>query len=140
MKQPEAQKHSWQVWLVATRSEEIAGEWIGHCLDFDVVTQGTSLKHVMGMLVEACGLVAADDVQNGRDPQARRAPVEFWEDMHRLLARGHILPGGGPLLDFGDSFEWLVCNANLDCLIPTTSTSTGDCLKQPMTWAPSVAA
>ena len=68
---------------VFKRADDVPGEWVGHCLDLDVVTQGTSLEHVLSMLGEACFMTVCDDVRSGRDPLDRRAPQSYW-DLHSL--------------------------------------------------------
>ena len=76
----------YQFWVKFWPAPDLPGQWIAHCLDFDVVTQGNSLPHVMNMVLEAVGMTICDDLDDGRDPSERRAPAEFWEDMYSGVA------------------------------------------------------
>ena len=71
--------------FVVKPSEEIPDRWVGHCLELDVVSEGSSYAHALEMALEAAGMVVKDDLQNGRDPFERRAPKEFWREQ-RLIA------------------------------------------------------
>ncbi len=71
--------------FVVKPSEEIPGRWIGHCLELDVVSEGSSYAHALEMVLEATGMIVKDDLQNGRDPFERRAPKEFWRHPARLI-------------------------------------------------------
>jgi predicted RNase H-like HicB family nuclease len=76
-----------QYWVKLAPAPDIAGEWVAHCLDFDVVTQGRSLPHAMVMAREAVMTVVLDDLEHGHDPIDRRAPKEFWTEMYQTLQR-----------------------------------------------------
>ena len=75
-------------WFVFQRAEDVPGEWVGHCLELDVISQGTSLRHAMSMLGEACFMTLSDDVNAGRDPLDRRAPQSYWDKMFNIAAHG----------------------------------------------------
>ncbi|MDP3767844.1 MAG: hypothetical protein Q8S13_07500, partial [Dehalococcoidia bacterium] len=85
-KLPEARMYNF--WVVARRSPDVEGEWEAHCLELDVVTQGTSLKHSFQMAVEAVCMTLASDVDAHRDPLERRAPQQFWDELYRFLPTG----------------------------------------------------
>jgi predicted RNase H-like HicB family nuclease len=74
-----------QHWVKLAPAPDVSGEWVAHCLDFDVVTQGRSLPHTMVMAREAVTLVVLDDLENGHEPADRRAPKEFWTEMYQAL-------------------------------------------------------
>lgn len=74
-----------QYWVKLAPAPDVPGEWVAHCLDFDVVTQGRSLPHTMVMAREAVMLVALDDLEQVHDPTDRRAPKEFWTEMYQVL-------------------------------------------------------
>jgi hypothetical protein len=99
-------------WFVFRRAKDVPGEWVGHCLDLDVVTQGTSLQHTMRMLGEACAMIVCDDVQAGRDPLDRRAPQAHWDCMFNMVAHGQTV-------DFRSLDEkavgFLACNVLCRC-------------------------
>lgn len=76
------------LWVVVKPAEDLADQWVAHCLDLDVVSQGTSFKHAMDMVFEAAAMVVVDDIVAGRDPLSRRAPDEFWAEMHAIVSNG----------------------------------------------------
>jgi len=107
-------------WFVFRRAKDVPGEWVGHCLDLDVVTQGTSLQHAMRMLGDACYMTVCDDVQAGRDPQDRRAPQPFWDCMFNMVAHGRTV-------DFGKLDErtagFIACNVVFGCRFAQAASS-----------------
>jgi len=79
-----------ELWLVLEPAEDIPGQWTGHCLDLDIVSQGASLQHALQMTFEAVLLTVADDLEAARDPFARRsAPDQDWEHLTKILREGH---------------------------------------------------
>ena len=86
-----------RIWYVIERAADVPGEWVGHCLDFDVVTQGRSLQHAFEMLMEAVGMVVVDDLEASRQPRDRRAPQVYWDRLTRMLDHAKKLPPGEPL-------------------------------------------
>lgn len=75
-------------WFVFQRAEDVPGEWVGHCLELDVVSQGKSLKHAAEMLAEACFITVCDDLIAQKDPLCRRAPDEFWKALYKIIDHG----------------------------------------------------
>jgi predicted RNase H-like HicB family nuclease len=75
-------------WVVVEPAEDIPGVWVGHCLDFDVISQGNSPQNAIQSVTEAVAMTVIDDVQNGLDPGERRAPSEFWERLAQVLKHG----------------------------------------------------
>jgi predicted RNase H-like HicB family nuclease len=71
-------------WATIRPAEDAAGQWVGHCLDMDVVSQGNSPLEAIEMVMEATTMVAADDLLKGRNPLDRRAPREEWLELARL--------------------------------------------------------
>jgi predicted RNase H-like HicB family nuclease len=76
-----------RVWILIERADDVAGEWVAHCLDFDVIAQGTSLHHAFEMAKESVEMVVIDDLERGADPRARRAPDEHWKRLSSILDR-----------------------------------------------------
>ncbi len=68
-----------------TRAPDVAGQWVGHCLEVDVVSQGNSLRHAYEMTREAVEMVVLDDLDLGREPTLRSAPREEWEAAYRVV-------------------------------------------------------
>lgn len=90
----ELESRIYPLWVVFKPAEDIAGHWVGHCLSLDVVTSGTSLAHAMGMLVDAVGMTLEEDLDQGRDPHARKAPQNFWDDLSRIIKEGRPVTMG----------------------------------------------
>lgn len=79
--------------LVLVNPSEIAGQWVAHCLNLDVVTQGDSVQHAFAMVEEAVRLVIEDDLAQGLDPLERpQAPEDRWQVANSVLKSGHPLP------------------------------------------------
>lgn len=68
-----------------TRAPDVAGQWVGHCLDVDVVSQGDSMKHAYEMTREAVEMIVLDDLNVGREPAQRSAPREEWEAAYGVV-------------------------------------------------------
>jgi predicted RNase H-like HicB family nuclease len=83
---------SYNVWILARPAPDVPGEWVAHCLDFDVMSQGNSLEHALHMVREAAILVAVEELNAGREPTARRAPEESFQELRGLLERGAKVP------------------------------------------------
>jgi hypothetical protein len=83
---------SFNLWVVVKPAEDLPDQWVAHCLDLDVITQGTSFKHAMDMVFEASSMVIAEEIVAGRDPLARRAPDEDWNDLYKIVSEGHQVP------------------------------------------------
>lgn len=95
---PEARTFSFTVYL--TRAPDLQGQWVGHCLDVDVVSQGGSLKQAYEMIREAVDMVVLDDLNAGRDPSKRSAPREEWE-----AAYAEVRSAAPKLLTISELFE-----------------------------------
>jgi predicted RNase H-like HicB family nuclease len=80
-----AHHRSYNFWFLIQRAPDVPGEWTAHCLELDVVSQGSSLQQALDMVTEACLMVIGDDLAAARDPLSRRAPDRFWEEMYRLV-------------------------------------------------------
>jgi predicted RNase H-like HicB family nuclease len=74
-------------WFLFQRDERIR-QWVAHCLDLDVISQGKSLESALAMVSEACHMVITDDLAASRDPLSRRAPEEFWAQLYKLVNGG----------------------------------------------------
>lgn len=82
----------YNVWVVFSPSKGLPGQWVGHCLEFDVFSQGDSLQHAMNMIGEATSMVVLHDLQHGRDPVLRRAPEKYFEQLSRMQTNGERVP------------------------------------------------
>lgn len=76
-------------WIVVRPSEQLEGQWVAHCLELDIVSQGNSIAHAFKMISEAVCMVIADDLEDNLDPRSRRpAPKEYWDELWSALSRG----------------------------------------------------
>ena len=76
------------LWVLVKPSSDVQGEWVAHCLELDVVTQGRSIQHAFQMAAEAATMVVVDDLDAKCDPLDRRAPDQCWTDLWKLLKSG----------------------------------------------------
>ncbi len=73
-------------WIKVTPTE-LEGQWIAHCPDFDVMSQGNGPAHAVKMLQEALAMSFAEDLVAGVDPHSRRVGTDEWDAFKALLAR-----------------------------------------------------
>jgi predicted RNase H-like HicB family nuclease len=79
------------LWVLVRPAPDVAGQWVAHCLDLDVVTQGNDFQHALRMLSEAVWMVMVADFELGRDPLKRtRAPEEDWSELYRVQREGTL--------------------------------------------------
>jgi len=81
----------YDLWVVAKPAEDVPGEWVAHCLEFDVVTQGRNARHAFEMASEAVAMVISDDLKASRDPSLRRAPKSFWDELYAMIPRAKAI-------------------------------------------------
>lgn len=74
-------------WVYITRAEDVAGCWVAHCLEYDIVSMGDSPQDALANVREAVGIALADDLNNDLDPSSRRAPDEEWAPLLSLFDR-----------------------------------------------------
>jgi len=79
-------RHFW--FFTVQRAEDVEGQWVSHCLDIDVVTQGTSLRNAIEMLCEAVTIV----VRESDLSKLTAAPLEDWELLFSVQEKGERLP------------------------------------------------
>jgi len=66
--------------IVIYPAPDLEGQWIAHCLETDVVTQGNSADHAFQMMAEALEAISKFNLSHGRFPVALTpAPKEIWE-------------------------------------------------------------
>jgi predicted RNase H-like HicB family nuclease len=95
-------------WVVVTPADGVPGEWLAHCLDLNVMSQGRSLSHALEMLSEAVGLVLDEDCTAHQNPFDRKAPQEDWDAFaeHMRTAELTSLEQLIPQADAGD-LKWM---------------------------------
>jgi predicted RNase H-like HicB family nuclease len=61
-------------------ARDLPGQWVAHCLNWDLVSQGESPSHATRMIAEAVLLAIEEDLAADLDPNGRKpAPAELWE-------------------------------------------------------------
>ena len=61
-------------------------QWVAHCLQLDVVSQGNSIEHAFQMICEACWMAISSDLADGLDPFLREpAPDEAWAPYYEIM-------------------------------------------------------
>lgn len=75
-------------WVLTERAPDLPGVWVSHCLTFDLVSQGPTMKKAIAMIKEAIQLVLEEDLADGRDPFDRATcPAADWERLREAYAR-----------------------------------------------------
>ena len=83
------QSHDFRFSVLVKPDEEVAGQWIAHCLDLDLVSQGNSLQHAVEMICDAIAIVLLEDAHAGFNDMQRKAPHHFWQELQRLALLGN---------------------------------------------------
>lgn len=66
--------------VLIRREPDLEGQWVAHCLNWDLVSQGDSPAHAVKMIVEAIVLAIGEDSNDGLDPDDRpAAPQDLWK-------------------------------------------------------------
>ncbi len=75
-------------WVIVRPAEDLDDQWVAHCLDFDIASQGNSIHQAVQMAAEATVLRVSEDLMAGHDPLLRRAPEDHWEALWQTLRSG----------------------------------------------------
>lgn len=66
--------------VVVYPAEDVPGQWISHCLELDLVSQGDSQEHALAMMREAVDTLIRFNLAQGFAPvQVNPAPREMWK-------------------------------------------------------------
>lgn len=66
--------------VVLYPAPDVAGQWVAHGLETDVVTQGDSVEHALAMMADALDTLARHQAGQRRPLlRLRPAPAEVWE-------------------------------------------------------------
>lgn len=85
-KNPTSKEHT--SWVLFYPAPDVRGEWLGHVLDLNIMSQGRSLEHVIAMTLEATSLAIQWDLEAGKDPfvvRKRARPSEYAKARRALL-------------------------------------------------------
>jgi len=78
--------------VLVTPAHDLPGQWVAHCLNIDLVSQGDSISHAMMMAREAILEVVADDFAQGLDPLDRApAEAEYWDMVSKVMREARPL-------------------------------------------------
>jgi len=72
-------------WVIVEPAPDVKGKWIAHCLNFDTLAQADDAETAAKILIEATVYTILDDLAEGADPEARRAPDEDWAIIEQLV-------------------------------------------------------
>lgn len=65
---------------------DLHGQWIFHCLDLDIISQGSTPSHAFEMGLEAVRVtLTSNETKN-----LERAPKEYWALLRIILMRGRL--------------------------------------------------
>ena len=79
---------TYQLWVVLKPSAELPGGWVSHCLELDLVSQGTSYKNALETIREGIFMVILEDLALKRNPLSRRAPEKFFAELKKIVNEG----------------------------------------------------
>jgi predicted RNase H-like HicB family nuclease len=80
---------TYKVSVLVTETDDLRGEWVAHCLDLDLISQGSSLDDALEAIRKAVETALQDDLACGREPADRpRAPDRYWEVFGETVERG----------------------------------------------------
>lgn len=75
--------------VVMRKASDVEGEWVAHCLNLDVMSQGASMDDAFKNIIEVISLTITDDCAHGLDPLERpEAPEADWLPFRRTWGRG----------------------------------------------------
>lgn len=75
--------------ILIRRETGLEGQWVAHCLNWDLVSQGDTPEHAARMIAEAILVALVEDTREGLDADDRpAAPRELWKIFERTQQRG----------------------------------------------------
>lgn len=78
-------------WVLVWPSDDVPGQWLAHCLDWDVLSHGRTPREAVRMVLEAITIVFESEIAERRDPFARKpAPKKEWTRLEGLFRHGAI--------------------------------------------------
>jgi predicted RNase H-like HicB family nuclease len=98
-------------WVVISPAGDVPGEWLAHCLDLNIMSQGRSLAHALDMMIEAIDLVAAEDHAAGLDPRERTAPKEQWDEFAEHMRSAEMTTLADVIEELEELRLWLKATA-----------------------------
>ena len=78
--------------ILIRQAPDIAGQWLAHCLNWDVLSHGSSPREAAAAIAEALVVTIEEDSHLGLDPSDRRpAPATYWEPFINAMKHGSPL-------------------------------------------------
>jgi len=83
-------------WVYIVQDEELPHIWVAHCLDYNIVSQGSTPMEAYEMVREAMQYALSEDLKRGLDPEARRneCDAEDWQPLYGLFDNHRKIPVG----------------------------------------------
>ena len=78
----------YSLWLLLRPAADVPGQWLAHCLELDVVTQGNSLQHAIEMAIEAVKMAIEADLEADINPFSHPAPKEYFDLLDQVVTKG----------------------------------------------------
>jgi predicted RNase H-like HicB family nuclease len=79
----------WDFRVLIQRAADVPGQWVAHCLNVDVMSQGDSPLDARDSLLEAFQIVFEHEIDCGRNPLDRKAaPQEYFDLWNRVMQHG----------------------------------------------------
>ena len=73
-------------WVYITKAEDVDGCWLAQIFEFSVMSMGDSPEHALAMAREVLAITLCDDLNEGLDPNKRRAPEEEWAPLLDMIS------------------------------------------------------
>ncbi len=89
-------------WVLIQPAKHRPGQWLAHCLNLGVGSQGTSASQAKDTIREAVALTLGDDLRAGRNPLKRySAPQDYWDQLRDVMTKGKPVLFSDPLPNAG---------------------------------------
>ena len=76
-------------------AEDVPGQWIAHCLNWDLISQGDSPSHAAKSMAEVIVLAIDEDASEGlRADDRGPAPATYWDVFRRTQQDGARVAAG----------------------------------------------
>lgn len=102
------ERRKYPCWVHISPSSTIDGLWVAHCLELDVVSQGSSPTDALEMVGEASAMLLIDDLNEELDPLDRRAPEECWDHLFAIFKEGDKVDATGLAEVDAPRFEYAI--------------------------------
>lgn len=77
-------------WVLVERDPEAEEQvWVAHCLDFNIVSSGRTVREAIDSVYECVSVAVCDDLNAGLDPHGRnKAESEEWDRLWKIVHDG----------------------------------------------------